>query len=270
MDTGFAAINGARLYYELAGSGPPLVMIHAGVADSRQWGNEFRWLAERARVLRYDLRGYGKSEPVAGEFTHLGDLIALLDHLEIPRPIIAMGCSMGGGIAMDYALARPADVRALVMVGSGPSGLELDVPTLPKFAEVAKASAAGDLERVCELETQIWFDGVGRTPWQVDPSMRRLAYEMNRTVLMHEARHLGERRRDADEPAAGRLAELRIPVLLVVGEYDIPYIRAAADFMAAHLSQVTRADIADAAHLPNLDHPDEFRRALTAFLNARA
>src|SRR5262245_1591203 len=107
---GFAPINDASLYYEVDGAGPSIVMIHAGVADSRQWNNEFHWLAEQARVVRYDMRGYGKSEPVAGEFTHLRDLIALLDHLAVPRPVVAIGCSMGGGIAMDYALANAGDV----------------------------------------------------------------------------------------------------------------------------------------------------------------
>lgn len=267
MTTGFATIDGARLYYEVDGSGPPIVMIHAGVADCRQWNYEFGWLAERAKVVRYDMRGYGKSEPVAGEFTHLSDLIALLDHLGIPRPIVVLGCSMGGGIAMDYALAKPSHVRALVMVGSGPSGLELDVPPLPKFSAVEKAFVAGDLDLACELETQIWFDGVGRTPAQVDQAMRRLAYDMNRTVLAHEAQHLGKRRKDAETPAARRLSDVRVPVLVVVGEHDIPYIHAAADYMLERLPTATRADIADAAHLPNMDHPEEFRRVLTMFLN---
>jgi pimeloyl-ACP methyl ester carboxylesterase len=153
------------------------------------------------------------------------------------------------------------------MVGSGPSGLELDVAPLPKFAEVEKAFAAGDLDLACELETQIWFDGPGRTPAQVDPAMRRLAYEMNRTVLAHEAKKLGKRRKDADSPAAGRLGTVNVPVLVIVGEHDIPYIQAAADYMVEHLPSVTRADVAAAAHLPNMDRPDEFRRVLARFLD---
>jgi pimeloyl-ACP methyl ester carboxylesterase len=269
MKNGFAPVDGARLYYEVDGSGPPIVMIHAGVADDRQWNNEFKWLAERARVVRYDLRGHGQSPPVAGEFTHLRDLLTLLDHLEIPRPVVAAGCSMGGTLAMDYALARPADVRALVMVGSGPSGLELDVPPLPKFAEVEKAIDSGDLDLACELETQIWFDGVGRTPRQVDRRMRRLAYAMNRLALAHDAQQLGRRLRDADVPAAGRLAELRVPVLIVVGEHDVPFIHAAAEYMAARLPSASRIDIANAAHLPNMDQPEEFRRVLSDFLDRR-
>jgi len=186
-----AKINGAQIYYETAGEGTPLVMIHAGVADSRQWNNEFAYFAQNHRVVRYDMRGYGKSEPVDGEFSHMSDLISLLDHLELHEPIVLMGCSMGGGLAVNFALTHPSKVRALIMVGSGPSGLELDVPTPAKFAEAEKAYEAGDLDLVAEIETQIWFDGMGRTPGQVNQQMRRLVYEMNRKALSYEARQLG-------------------------------------------------------------------------------
>jgi 2-hydroxy-6-oxonona-2,4-dienedioate hydrolase len=268
--SGFAPVNGARLYYELAGTGTPFVMIHAGVADSRQWNNEFRSFANGCRVLRYDMRGYGRSEPVAGEFTHLADLVALLDYLELVRPIIAMGCSMGGGVAMDYALAAPSAVKALVMVGSGPSGLTLDVPRLAKFDEIEAAFNAGDLDRACELETQLWFDGIGRTPAEVDPKMRRLAYDMNRLVLAHDAKGLGKRLPDAAKPAAGRLAELRLPVLIVIGEHDTPYIQAAARYMLERLPIAAKIQITDAAHLPNMDHPREFHDTVLRFLVTHA
>ena len=114
-------IEGAQIYYETTGEGIPFVMIHAGVADSRQWNNEFAFFARSYQVVRYDMRGYGNSEPVEGEFSHMSDLVGLLDALNIHEPMIMMGCSMGGGLAMDFALAHPARVKALIMVGSAPS-----------------------------------------------------------------------------------------------------------------------------------------------------
>lgn len=137
--SGFAEINAARIYYEIAGEGQPFVMIHAGVADSRQRNNEFLHFANRFRVLRYDLRCYGKSEPVEGEFSHLRDLTALVNYLHLDQPLILTGCSMGGGLAIDFALAHPSRVKSLIMVGAAPSGLELDVPEPPKFAQAEKA-----------------------------------------------------------------------------------------------------------------------------------
>jgi pimeloyl-ACP methyl ester carboxylesterase len=269
--SGFAAINGARIYFETAGEGPPFVMIHAGVADHRQWNNEFEYFAARFRVVRFDMRGYGKSEPVAGDFSHLRDLAALLAYLQIDEPLVLMGCSMGGGIAMDFALTHPARVRALIMVGSGPSGLTLDIPR-PEGADEVEAALeaankAGDLDRVAEIETQIWFDGIGRTAAQVNQATRKLAYEMCRNVAALEAKQLGKRLPDADVPAAKRLDALHIPVLVIVGEHDLPYLLAAADYMSQHIASAQKVLMHDAAHLPNMDHPETFRLNVDEFLS---
>jgi pimeloyl-ACP methyl ester carboxylesterase len=265
-ETGLAPLNGALIYYEIAGEGQPFVMIHAGVADSRQWNNEFAHFADRFRVVRYDMRGYGKSEPVEGEFSHLADLTALTEYLRLDQPVILMGCSMGGGLAMEFALARPSSTRALIMVDAGPPGLKLDVPTPGKFAEAEKAYTAGDLDRVAELETQIWFDGAGRTPEQVDPAMRQLAYDMNRLALGHDAKGLGKRLPDSEIPAVERLGELQLPTLVIVGAHDTPYMLAAASFMEERIPSARKVTIENAAHLPNLDEPEEFQRVVAAFL----
>jgi pimeloyl-ACP methyl ester carboxylesterase len=265
--SGFAVINNASIYYEIAGEGQPFVTIHAAIADSRQWNNEFAYFSKRFRVIRYDQRGFGKSEPVAGEFSHLGDLTALLGYLNIDQPIILMGCSMGGGLAMNFALTMPSKVKALIMVDSGPTGLELDVPESARFEEAQQAYDSGNLDLAAELETQIWFDGEGRSPAQVNQTMRRLAYEMNRIVLSHAARQLGKRLPDTEIPAVARLNQLNVPVLVIVGDHDEPYSLAAADYMVKNLPFARKAVINDAAHLSNMDQPDEFQHIVSAFLD---
>ena len=264
--TGFVNSGNAQIYYERAGEGTPFVMIHAGVADSRQWNNEFAHFAQQFRVVRYDLRGYGHSEPVEGNYTNLQDLIAVLGALQIEEPVILMGCSMGGGLALEFALAHPAQLKALIMVGSGPTGLALDVPEPALFGEAEAAYNKGDLELVAEIETQIWFQGGGRTAAQVSPTMRQLAYEMNYRALTHEAKKLGKRLPDAAVPSAERLGELNIPTLIIVGEHDIPYITAAADYMLEQIPSAHKVIMADAAHLPNMDHPAEFQHLVGSFL----
>ena len=266
--SGFVDSGDAKLYYETAGQGIPFVMIHAGVADSRQWNNEFDFFARKYQVVRYDMRGYGKSEPVDGEFNHMEDLVRVLNTLGIQEPAVIMGCSMGGGLAMDFALTHPARVKALILVGSGPSGLELDVPTPAKFADAEKAFEAGDLDLVGEIETQIWFDGMGRTSDQVNQAMRKLVYEMNRQALAHEVKQLGKRIPNTQTPAFNRLSGLGVPVLIVVGEHDTPYILAAADYMVERMPSARKVVIEDAAHLPNMDHPDEFQAHATNFLES--
>ena len=268
--SGFLNIGKANIYYEYSGSGSPLIMIHAGVADSRQWNNEFLHFSDNFQTIRYDMRGYGKSEPVDSTFSHLGDLTALVDALDIDPPFILMGCSMGGGFALDYALANPGQVKALIMVGSGPSGLELDVEEPEIFSEAVKAFEAGDLDRVTELETQIWFDGMDRTPDQVDQDMRQLAYEMNRIAIGHEVKELGTRQENADKPAFNRLDEIDFPVLIIVGSQDIPYMHATADYMTERINSAQKIIIENAAHLPNMDHPEQFQKVVSQFLDDTA
>ncbi|MFQ5961735.1 MAG: alpha/beta fold hydrolase, partial [Candidatus Methylomirabilales bacterium] len=185
-------------------------------------------------------------------------------------PSLLMGCSMGGGLAMDFALTQPSGVEALIMVSSGPSGLELDVPTPATFEEAEKAYNAGDLDLVAEIETRIWFDGMDRTPTQVNQQMRQLVYEMNRNALSHEAKRLGKRLPDTETPASERLTELEIPVLVVVGAYDTPFILAAGDHMVDNIRSARKVVLQDAAHLCNLDQPDGFRRYVRRFLDRLA
>ncbi len=258
-------VGNASIHYETAGSGQPIVFIHAGIADSRQWNNEFLRFSESFNVIRYDMRGFGRSEPVEGEFTHLDDLIALLEHLHVDEPVILVGCSMGGGTALDYVLKEPDKVKALVLVDSAPSGLQIDLPVPAKFKLVETADNAGDLELVAELETQIWFDG-DRATNTVNQEMRKLAYDMNLIALNHDAKGLGEKLPNSETPAVDRLAEIRIPVLTVIGDNDIPYMRAAADYLLGKLSNIRKLTIENAGHLPNLDQPDDFERILVEFI----
>lgn len=270
--SGFAPINSAELYYEIAGEGQPLVFIHAGVADHRLWDDQFQHFADRYRVMRFDMRGFGRSEMVDGDYSRREDLIALLEHLGLEDAIL-VGCSMGGMLAMDVAFERPALVRALVMVCSGPNGLDIDessIPDDPELTALFKAAEAAwkekDIERVAELETQIWFDGRGRTPADVDPARRAKALEMNRIVLMQEAKGLGTPKKLPPTGAGTRLHELAIPVLVIVGAHDEPFSFVAADVMIERIPNATKVLLDDTAHLPSLERPAEFNAALDNFL----
>lgn len=263
----FVNIDNASIYYEIAGAGQPIVFIHAGVADSRQWNNEFNFFASKYQVIRYDLRGYGKSEPAEGEYNYLKELALLLDHLKLDQPVVLIGCSMGGGLALDFAVEHPGRIAALILVDAAPSGLEFDVPQPEKFKLVDAAEEAGDLDLVAELETQIWFDG-DRDTDTVNQEMRELAYNMNRLALANDALELGTRLPNTKSSTIDRLGEMNMPVLAIVGAQDIPYMHAAFDFMAGTISGLSAVKIDDAAHLPNMDQPVEFRKVVSQFLGS--
>jgi len=267
VKSGFAGIGSGRIYYETAGEGTPFVMIHAGVADSRMWNHEFAYYARRYQAIRYDMRRFGRSEPVEGEFSDLEDLNGLLEHLQINRPVILMGCSMGGGLALDFAVTNLYRVRALILVGSAPNNLALEAEEDEELYEAAeKAFSEGDLDLAAELETRAWFDGAGRGPRQVNPDARRLVVEMNRTAMEHAAKKLGKRKSHPEINAAERLEEIRVPVLIVVGAQDNDYMHAAADYMLERLPFASKVIIENAAHLPNMDHPEQFCRLVDEFL----
>ena len=265
-ESGFARTGNADLYYEMAGEGQPVVLIHAGVADSRQWNHEFAGFAEDFQVLRYDLRGHGRSIPAAGEFRHMDDLIALLEQRGFDSPVVLIGCSMSGRMALDFALAHPTRVKALVMLGAGPSGFQADFDEDPREAEAEKAFDAGHLDRAAELEAQIWFDGAGRTAEQVDQPMRELALEMNRLALTHAAAQLGKRLADEVTPAVERLGDLKVPLLVVTGAHDLPYFHAAADHLVEQVPTAQKVVLENAAHLANMDQPEQFQSTVRSFL----
>jgi len=115
---GFAEVNGTRIYYETAGSGHPLVLIHGYTLDTRMWDDQFETFAQHYQVIRYDMRGFGKSAfPTDENYTHPDDLRALLEHLEIEHAHI-LGLSMGGGTAIDFALTYPEVADALISADS--------------------------------------------------------------------------------------------------------------------------------------------------------
>ncbi|MEO8610884.1 MAG: alpha/beta hydrolase [Chloroflexota bacterium] len=263
MSSGFADINGAKIYYESEGAGPALVMIHAGIADNRMWDDQFAEFANAYTVIRYDMRGYGKTAPVAGEFSGHEDLYALLKYLNVEKACV-MGCSKGGGVAMNFTLEHPKMASALIMVCSGPGGFEFDSPPPPIWDELDEAWKAGDLEKVAAMEAHIWVDGIRRTPDQVDAKIRDKVTEMDLIALKYEKLELGKEM-GIDPPAAKRLGEIQVPTLLIVGQYDTPYLIAAGDFMTANIAGAQKI-VMPTAHIPSMERPDEFNQQLRAFL----
>lgn len=245
-------------------------MIHAGIADCRMWNREFETFAKSHQVMRFDMRGYGRSRPVKGEFNIQNDLSAMLAALEIKAPFILMGCSMGAGLAIDYALTHPQDVLALILVGGAPAGLEIEAEAPDElFAQSEQAFNNKDIDLAAEIDMKIWFDGFGRSADDLDPTIRQQAWEMARLATEHELKGIGRHvRKPFDKPAAERLDELQMPVLVVIGENDLPYLRLAADYLVDHLPQAAKALIPNAAHLPNMEQAERFQAAVKTFLAA--
>jgi pimeloyl-ACP methyl ester carboxylesterase len=260
---GFAEVNGARLFYESAGAGPAFVMLHGHLLDRRQWDHEFAEFMSDYRVVRYDARGFGKSNQSDEPFAFYEDLRGLMDALSIERAVL-MGCSGGGATIIDFALAYPNRVAALVLVGTGLGGYPFPKDPPPLALELRAAFERGDIEAAVELALRMWTDGEGRAPEQVNPAARERIRAMHRELFSRPRANAEER--DLEPPAAARLAELRAPALVTVGANDLAHIREIAELIAAQAPNARKVVIPDAGHHPNIEHPELFQQVVGEFL----
>ena len=260
-EEGFAPVQGCRLYYEIRGEGPAVTLIHAGLWDRRIWDEQMEPFAERHSVIRFDLPGFGRSEFPDGPFSTRALITDLLGLLEVERTAV-VGCSIGGQVALDFTLERPDLVDRLVLVASGLSGDDTpdDEASMRLLEQAEEAFKAGDLERATDLQLQVW------TPLHTDPQTDRRIRDIamdNRSVDTLDW-SLAQR---LDPPAAGRLGEVRVPTLVILGERDVPPMAVIGDKLAAGIRGATKVVIPKADHLPNMRDPDEFNRIVLRFLD---
>jgi len=266
-ERGYAELGQSRIYYEISGEGPPLVLIHGGLLNLHMWDPQIDAFTERYRVLRYDASSHGRSvTPPDAYFDH-EDLDRLLTHVGIDRAVL-VGLSMGGRIAIDFALEHSDRVEALVLVGSGLSGFRFDSPEVQEARpEAIEAWGAGDWDRVTEIFQRQWTDGPHRSPGEVDPEVRETVRAMIRSTLERAADGQVTEGRTMDPPAIERLDELEAPTLLVVGELDMPDIHEIADLLVTANPRAELIEIDGVAHMVNLERPEEFNRVVLAFLD---
>jgi pimeloyl-ACP methyl ester carboxylesterase len=267
--SGCAEIDGARLYFEMQGEGPRLVLVHAGIADRRMWDDQFSVLSREYRVLRYDMRGFGKSPMTPGPFSRRGDLFRLLQSLGFARTHV-LGCSTGGMAAIDFALEHPAMAASLILVSPAVGGYAYAGPPTAKVRELISALRSRELDRAAELQVEIWVDGPKRGPERVDTRVRDLVREMSRDALSAQSDFLSETGFVAETPLAppaiGRLDQIAVPVLVVVGDCDDDSNQAVAGALELGLPNAAKVIIRGAAHLPNMEKAEEFNRTVLAFL----
>ncbi len=265
-----ASIDGVEVHYELSGTGEPLVLIHAGIADLSMWDDQMEDCAAHFQVLRYDVRGWGRTPCPPGSYSDHEDLWQLMEHLEIGQAHL-LGCSNGGRIAIDFALAYPERVRSLALSGPALGGFEWKNASAEDLAVIEAcevgirdAYEAEDLDLAAELECKLWVDGLKHTPDAVDPSFRARALALIRAQF--DLPEDKGKRVPLEPPAAQRLADLEIPVLLVTGALDTPDILAIAAQIEQEAPDVRRENIPGSAHLPNMEKPADFNRLVLDFL----
>ena len=264
VQTGMAPVNGAELYYKLTGEGPTLVLAHAGVADSTMWDEQVDAFATHYRVLRYDMRGFGKSSSAPGTFSHHQDLSILLDILGIAQAHF-LGLSNGGMVVTDFALEYPEKVLSLVLVSSAVSGFEFKGEPPQTIVQLMNALGAEDLDGATEIAAQIWADGPLRTPEQVSGFVRERLKTMSRTALRNQLPNAAQPQ-GLEPPAWGRLREVTVPTLVVLGDKDDPSILEIGETLEHDINGAEKVVIPGTAHMLNMERPEAFNQLVLDFL----
>jgi pimeloyl-ACP methyl ester carboxylesterase len=266
IEAGFVDVDGAQLYYEVAGQGEPVVLIHGGFLDRRMWDGQFESFARDYRVVRYDVRAHGQSRADSVAFRDHEDLHGLLTALGISEATL-VGLSMGGQISIDFALAHPEMTRALVLVGSGMSGFPFDSPELQEYVDSLTTAFETGFPDAIEVFTRYWCDGPKREPSQVDPAVRGKVLTM--LEGSEERWRYWQLAEQLDPPAFGRLGAIDVPTLVIVGSIDMPDIFKIADLIVEQVPGARKVVIPDVAHMVNMEKPEEFNDLVLDYLGAQ-
>jgi 3-oxoadipate enol-lactonase len=252
-------------WYDVHGDGPPVVLIHAGIADSRMWEPQLQSFAKSHTVVRVDLPGFGNSPIESDVVSYRGAVKDSLDAAGIERAAL-VGVSFGGRTALEFALDFPARVSALVLVGSGIDDHEWSDEVEAFGAEEEAALERGDLDAAVKANLELWLAGPRRSIDDIDPALRELVGEMQIQAFRNTKGHDDLRADRVDPPASQRLGEIAVPSLVLTGDEDVADIHQIAGRLVREIAGAERATIADAAHLPNLEQPEEFDRIVLGFL----
>lgn len=266
LEKGYADVNGTHLYFEMAGEGEPVVFIHGLGLDTRDWNYQFTELAKNHQVVRYDMRGFGKSDmPTDQPYAHADDLKALLEFLGIESAHV-FGHSFGGEIAINFALAYPEMVRSLVLIEPDIQGAQ-GLPALTPEEEASFAAVFAALEKE---------DNAGAALAIVDmhplvavakdvPDARELILSAFTDYQWFQ--FLNENPVVQPEIAsAGRIEEITVPTLLVVGDSTTDYQKTEVDRLVEGLPDAEKVVFENSDHFPHVLYPDIFNTLVLDFM----
>jgi pimeloyl-ACP methyl ester carboxylesterase len=268
VSTGTISVNGTELYYEMIGTGHPLVLIHGGYMDRRMWDNQFHIFAQHYQVIRYDVRGFGKSELPQVPYADRQDLYELLNYLGVEKTYL-LGLSLGGVIAIDFTLEHPTMVDALIVVGSPVPGFPIELLYTKEQIEQQRSRWAAFEKAIQERNHPAMVDALMQDPTLVPSPKYPDARERVRNNLSEYSFIYvldPAPRQDLDPPAYERLAEIHVPTLIVMGAQDDPRLFKDANKLERDIVGATGVTIPETHHMSNMEKPEEFNSIVLAFL----
>jgi len=254
-DTGYVNVDGGKLFYEVAGKGENIVLLHDGMVNHRIWDEQFPVLAKNYRVVRYDRRGYGKSSDPETKYSHIDDLNQVFIQLKVDKAIV-FGMSSGGGLAINFALTYPEKIKGLVLVGAVVSGFGYTSHMTTRGGHLNPA----EMSDPAKLIKYFIMDD----PYEIY-SENIKAKEKVMTLLPYFGRDNKVPTKPPEKIAVKCLSEIKVPTLILVGEYDIPDVQAHAGVINAGIANSKREIIPKSGHLIPIEQPTLFNAAVNNF-----
>ncbi|MEZ4863144.1 MAG: alpha/beta hydrolase [Caldilineaceae bacterium] len=262
----FIKMGDSQMYYEMQGEGTPFLFLHDGLLDCTCWDSQFASFSKTYRTIRYDRQAYGRSGMPTLPFSILETAKTLLEHLHVEQTVL-IGSSIGGTIALHFALAYPQMVKKLIIVGSHVSGMAWSEEFQQRMQQVfmplqEEGNLAGKAERVAEDPYLIAPENTVAREW-----LRQKLLANPRCLLGHGQLMKNNLIRFAEFVAADRLHEILVPTLIIVGESDAPDIHTHTAAMQAGIPTAQRVVMQQAGHYPYIEKPEEFNRITLQFLH---
>jgi 3-oxoadipate enol-lactonase len=254
IDSGYINVGNDKIFYDAAGSGKVIIFIHDGLIHRETWDNQFSFFSENYRVIRYDRRGYGKSSPSTSKYSNVEDLNSLFTFLHVDSACL-VGASSGGMLAINFTLKYPQKVTSLVLVGAVVGGFPYSQHFLtrgghlpPNLMDLKKSS----LYYVTDDPYEIYFE---------NKAAKEKALKLIQKYEITD-------RAPQSMPAKPYLSlnEIKVPALILVGEFDIPDVHAHAGVINAGIVNSRREIISKSGHLIQMEQPEAFNKAVEKFL----
>ncbi|MDZ5472863.1 alpha/beta hydrolase [Bacillus sp. 31A1R] len=263
--SGFLEINGTDLYYEIKGTGYPLLMIHGNPLDCRMWEPQFNEFSKHFQVIRFDLAGFGQSGVHHHDFSLIEDIKRLLDSLEIKQTNI-LGFSVGGMLSMDFSILYPEMVNKLIVASTGLLGWSEFSLERQKFnEELNLASNTRDQNLVIQLMTEGWVAGPFRELDEVEQGVPSIFVEMVRNNFSKE-KGKGSMILPTTK-TIDLVSEIKAPTLIITPEMDFPEFIAIANYLNKKIIDSTIVHIPGTAHMINMEKPVDFNQRVIEFLS---
>jgi len=258
--SGHLDVSGGKIYYEECGSGASIVLLHDGLMHSVTWDAVWEPLCRKYHVVRYDRRGYGRSDAPKAQFTPTEDLQKLLAQLNVQQAVVA-GNSSGASLAIDFALAHPESVEGLFLIGPVVNGKDVSQSFIDRGRKNNEPLDNGDVKAAAEN----WSNDPYIVGERHDAARKKL-----RETLIDNAQNLrytGEFETRNEKPSVSRLGEVHVPTLILVGELDISDVHAHAGAIEEGIAGAQRDVIINSGHLVQLEQPEIVAEKLSRFVD---